>query len=150
MIIRGQARWFKLLGKPHAGYGDTFNEWSTDVYIDDATAAKLTQEGVGHKIKDKGNGKFVSFKRKELKPNGEKNQPVRVVDHRGEAWNPNIKVGNGSVVNVNFAINEFGKGKTDKTMNILSLQVWELVKYEGGEFETRNDGPEDDWSKEVE
>lgn len=150
MLIQGKAKWAKITGKPHPGYEGKFNEWSIDVYVDDATAAKLEVEGLAHKLKDKGNGQYITFKRKELKQDGSDNQPIRIVDHKGEAWNEKVKIGNGSVVNVNFAINEFGKGKNDKAANILSLQVWELVKYEGGDgFPTREDAAADDWSEEV-
>lgn len=120
-----------------------------DLYIDDETAHKLEVEGLKEKIKDKGNGQFIQFKRREFKQDGvTKNQPIRVVDHHGETWNPRDKIGNGSVVNVNFAINEFGKDK--KSANILSMQVWELVKFEGGEFPTREDTSADNWAEEVE
>lgn len=151
MLIRGKAKWAKILGAPVWGFEEKFKEWSIDVYVDEATEKKLKQEGLGTKIKDKGNGPYITFKRKELKVDGTPNQPIRVVDHKGEAWN-GAKIGNGSVVNVNFAINEYGKGQ--KNANILSLQVWELVKYEGGEFPTRNEdtgngAQDDDWSKEV-
>lgn len=66
------------------------------------------------------------------------------MDHHGEAWGK-AKIGNGSIVNVNFAVNEYGKDQ--KSANILSLQVWDLVKYEGGEFPTREDS--EDWVSEV-
>lgn len=96
------------------------------------------------KIKDKGDGPFISFKRKEFKQDGTPNKPVRVVDHRGELWG-NEKIGNGSIVNVNFAVNEYGKG--EKSANILSLQVWDLVPYSGGEFPVKDD--EENWEKDA-
>lgn len=147
MLAQGRAKWTKLFSKPHPGYDGAYNEWSVDVYFDDKTVEKLKTEGLGKRLKDKGNGIYMSFKRKELKQDGSPNQPVRVVDHRGEAWNPSIKIGNGSIVNVNFAINEYGKG--EKSANILSLQVWDLVKYEGGEFPVREDAKNEDWASEV-
>ena len=148
MLIQGKAKWAKITGKPHAGYEGKFNEWSIDVYVDEATEKKLKAEGLGPKLKDKGNGTYITFKRKELKQDGSPNQPIRVVDHKGEPWNDKVKIGNGSTVNVNFAINEFGKGQ--KAANILSLQVWDLVKYEGGEFPVREDtNAENDWANEV-
>lgn len=149
MLIQGKAKWTKVLGEPVWGYENKFKEWSIDVYVDDATEAKLKAEGLGSKLKDKGNGTYITFKRKELKVDGTPNQPIRVVDHHGEAWGTQ-KIGNGSVVNVNFAINEFGKGKDDRTANILSMQVWDLVKFEGGEFPTRDDTKGEDWAAEVE
>lgn len=148
MLIRGKAKWAKVVGEPHWGYENKFKEWSLDVYVDEATLAKLKAEGLGSKIKDKGNGPYITFKRKELKQDGTPNNPIRIVDHKGEPWDGR-KIGNGSVVNVNFAINEFGKNQ--KAANILSLQVWEHVKFDN-EFPTREDGEaagEDDWTKEI-
>ena len=148
MLIRRKCKWAKVIGEPVWGYESKFKEWSIDVYPDDDTIARLKAEGLGDKIKDKGAGQFISFKRKELKKDGTPNQPIRVVDHHGEPQG-NQKIGNGSTVNVNFAINEFGKN--DKSANILSMQVWDLVKFEGGEFPIRERDAESDeaWDKEV-
>lgn len=148
MLIQGKAKWTKVLGEPVWGFENKFKEWSVDVYIDEETAHRLEVEGLLHKIKDKGTGQYISFKRKELKTDGTPNQHIRVVDHRGQDWDPKQKIGNGSTVNVNFAINEFGKGKTDKSANILSMQVWDLVKFDN-EFPTREDTPSEDWAEEV-
>lgn len=150
MLIQGKARWAKVIGEPGWGYQNAFKEWSIDIVVDEATQEKLKAAGVGKKLKDKGNGVYISFKRKALKQDGSPNQPIRVVDHKGEPWD-NRKIGNGSTVNVNFAINEYKPGENNA--NILSLQVWDYVPYEGGEFPTREDNEGDnageDWSKEV-
>lgn len=137
MLIQGKSKWTKVLGEPVWGFENKHKEWSLDVYVDEETLHKLKVEGLKDKIKDKGNGPYITFKRRELKQDGSPNQPIRVVDHHGEAWDPKTKIGNGSTVNVNFAINEYGKNQ--KSANILSMQVWELVKYEGAEFPTRED-----------
>ena len=121
MLIRGTAKWAKVTGEPVWGYEKKHKEWSIDVYVDKETLARLTAEGLGDKIKDKGNGDYMTFKRRESKQDGTPNSPIRVVDHHGEPWNPRTKIGNGSTVNVNFAINEFGKGQ--KSANILSMQL---------------------------
>ena len=147
MIIQGKAKWAKVLGEPAWGYQNAHKEWSIDVYVSDEVAAKLKDEGLGDKIKDKGNGKYISFKRKELKRDGSPNQPIRVVDHHGEPWG-NKKIGNGSVVNVNFAVNEFKPKQF--TANILSMQVWDLVEYNGGEFPTKEDANGGDWAADAE
>lgn len=152
MLIQGKAKWAKVIGDPSWGYENKFKEWSIDVYVDADTVKKLEAEGLKEKIKDKGNGQYITFKRKEMKASGEPNQPIRVVDHRGEAWDKR-KIGNGSTVNVNFVTSEYKPGQINA--NILSLQVWDYVPYEGGEFPTRNDddtvntGGAEDWSKEV-
>jgi hypothetical protein len=136
MLIQGKAKWAKVIGDPVWGYENKFKEWSVDVYVDEATAEKLKSEGLGDKLKDKGNGLYITFKRKELKKDGTPNQPIRVVDHHGEAWDKR-KIGNGSTVNVNFVINEYKPGQNNA--NILSMQVWDYVSYEGGEFPVRED-----------
>ena len=152
MLIRGKCRWAKIVGAPVWGFEKTFREWTVDVYIDDKTAEKLAAEGLKDIIKDKGDGKFVAFRRKELKKDGTPNKPIRIVDAKGEEWGKQL-IGNGSTVNVNFAVNEYKPKKF--SANILSLQVWEHVSYTGGEFPIKeDDGTEnteaDDWSKEVE
>ena len=147
MLIQGRAKWAKIVGEPGWGYENKFKEWSIDVYVDEDTAKKLKAEKLN--LKDKGNGPYITFKRKELKADGTSNQPIRIVDHRGQAWDGR-KIGNDSIVNVNFALNEFKPGQVNA--NILSLQVWDLVPFSGGEFPVREDTPTiegDDWSKEV-
>lgn len=155
MLIQGKAKWAKVIGDPSWGYENKFKEWSIDVYVDKETAAKLTAEGLGAKLKDKGNGQYITFKRKETgidKATGQvkPNKPIRVVDHKGAEWD-NRKIGNGSVVNVNFQTYDYKPGQTNA--NILSLQVWDYVPYEGGEFPTREDSASEDagedWSKDA-
>lgn len=137
MLIRGTGKWVKVLGEPVWGYKNAHKEWSLDLYMDEETIHRLEVEGLKDKIKDKGAGSYMTFKRRELKQDGTLNKPIRVVDHHGEDWDSKVRIGNGSILNVNFAINEYGKNQ--KSANILSMQVWELVKYEGSEFPTRAD-----------
>ena len=144
MLIRGTGKWVKVLGEPAWGYKNAHKEWSLDLYVDEETCHRLEVEGLKDKIKDKGNGTFVTFKRREFKQDGTPNNPIRVVDHHGEPWDPKVSIGNGSILNVNFAINEYGKDQ--KSANILSMQVWELVKYEGSEFPKREDS---DWKEDA-
>lgn len=157
IIIRGIAKWAKVTGKPSPGYKDQFNHWSLDVYVDDETVDRLKTEGLGPKIKNKGEGNFVAFSRKEFKGDGSPNTLIRIVDAKGDLLQgqdrqgvvknySGPKIGNGSTVNVNFAINEYGKN--EKSMNILSLQVWDLIPYEGGEFPTKVD-PEGSWTEDA-
>lgn len=131
-----------MVGSPTPGYKNQYNEWSVDVYVDEETQIKLVEEGLKARIKDKGDGPYISFKRKEFKQDGSPNQPVRVVDHHGHPWDQTKKIGNGSVVNVNFAINEYGKN--EKTANILAMQVWDLVEFNGGEFPVKTENWEEE------
>lgn len=155
MLIEGKAKWAKVTGEPVWGYENKFKEWSLDVYVDEETVKCLETEGLGPKLKDKGHGKYITFKRKEYKTDsvtGEQklNQPIRIVNDHGDLWDPKTKIGNGSLVRINFAINSFGKDQ--KAANILSMQVWDLVKYEGGEFPTREKSGEtagDNWEEDA-
>lgn len=147
MLIQGTAKWAKIIGEPSWGYENKFKEWSIDVYPNEEGLAKLIAEGLGKKLKDNGNGKYITFKRKELKQDGSPNNPIRIVDHRGQPWDSR-KIGNGSTVNVNFVTNEYGKN--EKGANIMSLQVWDYVPYEGGEFPTREDNNnQENWEEDA-
>jgi hypothetical protein len=151
MLIRGTAKWPKVTGEPHWGYEEKHKEWSLDVFPEDESLERLKAEGLSDKLKDKGNGNFMTFKRRETKQDGTPNKPIRIVDHHGEVLQDEDtpykgkKIGNGSIVNINFAVNEYGKNQ--KSANILSMQVWDLVPYEGGEFPTKED--ESNWTEEV-
>lgn len=145
MIIRGISKWAKVIGEPGWGYKNQHKEWSVDVYVDEETVHKLTTEGLADKLKDKGDGPFLQFRRKELKHDGRPNAPIRVVDKFGEPWNQEVSIGNGSTVNVNFAVNEYGD-KGEKSLNILSMQVWDLVEYKGGEFPVAERPTDDSWA----
>lgn len=131
MIIRGKAKWAKVIGDPVWGYENTFKEWSIEVDPDEESIERMEAEGFGDKIKVKGDRKFVKFSRKEFKANGEPNKPIRIVDSQGKPWNGD-KIGNDSVVNINFAPNEYKKGKF--SLNILSMQVWDHIPYNDGGF----------------
>lgn len=152
MLIRGKAKWAKVTGAPHFGYEDKFKEWSIDVYPEEESLERLIAEGLKDKIKDKGNGPYITFKRKELKADGSPNQPIRIVDHQGDVLQDKdtpckLKIGNGSIVNVNFAINDYSK--TQKNVAILSMQIWDLVKFEGGEFPTKEANESSDWAEDA-
>lgn len=151
-LLRGKIKWAKVLGEPVWGYENTFKEWTFDVEVDKKTIAQLEEQGLGHKVKDKGQGPFVTFSRKELKADGTPNKPIRIVDNKGKPWDQAKKIGNGSVVNVSYALNEYRPGKL--TWNVLALQVWEHVPYEGNsEFPIKEDddnGGDDDWANEAE
>lgn len=149
MMIRGKAKWAKVLGAPVWGYEEAFREWTVDVHIDEETVERLKAEGLGDKIKEKNGETFVRFSRKEFKTDGTPNKPIRIVDNQGNPWDEKKKIGNDSVVNVNFAINEYKKGKF--SMNILALQVWDHIPYEGGnDFPIKDGDDSDDWAKDAE
>lgn len=143
MLIQGKARYAKV-NELVWGYENAHKEWTIDVVVDEDTQERLKSEGLT--VKTKGDDNFITFRRKEFKSDGNPNQPIRVVGPDGKtAWNKDTKIGNGSDVRVNFAINEYKKGKF--SANILSMQVWDLVPYDGGEFSANPDAVSD-WADE--
>ncbi|MBV1928227.1 MAG: hypothetical protein KUG81_01780 [Gammaproteobacteria bacterium] len=149
-IMQGTAYWAKVLKDPKPGYDGNEREWSIDIAIDKDTAKLWKEQGIGKRIKNKGDekGDFVTLKRKEFKYDGEtRNQPIRVVDAKKKPWDQEVLIGNGSKVAVNYSINDTKFGQQPC---LLALQVIDLVEYEGGdreEFGTYNeDGTEEEWA----
>lgn len=137
-MIQGVGKWCKIVGAPHKGYdeGEKNKIWSFDLYIDEPTVAKLVDEGVPHQIRtdEKTGEKFITFKRKAYKQDGTAAKPIAIKDSKAQDWDGETLIGNGSVLNVKYNVNEwtFGKKKGLRA-DPLAVQVWELVPYEGGE-----------------
>lgn len=134
-MLQGTAHWAKVTGPAKPAYGDTHNEWSVDVSIDEKTMAKLKEQGVDHKVrnKDDDRGDFLTFRRKELKKDGSPAARIAIVDAKGEPWDLNTLIGNGSTVNIKYVINEGELPRPWKRPDILAMQVVELVPYGDGE-----------------
>lgn len=136
-MIQGKARWAKIVGKPVEGFdpGELNKIWVFDLYIDQAVEDKLTEEGVAHQIRtnDKTGERFITFKRKAYKKDGDPAKPIQIKDNTGADWKGEL-IGNDSVLNVKYNVNEwvFGKKKGLRA-DPIAVQVWEHVKYEGGE-----------------
>lgn len=152
MMIRGLARYAKIVGKPIEGYdpGEKNKEWSFDLVIDKATENALTEQGVGAKIKTdpKNADRYITFKRKAYKADGTQSKPIKIVDGRGVDWIENTLIGNGSVLNVKYNINpwEFGKKKGVRA-DVIAVQVFEHVPYEGGEAFPVNTKAANEWAE---
>jgi hypothetical protein len=142
-VIRGTLHWAKVLGRPRLNTYTEENEWSVDVTPDAAGVAELERIGVLDKMKAPKKGdtrkeKFISFRQREMREDrktGERiaNQPIKVVDVRGQAWPDNKLIGNGSVADVKFTVKDNGKGKP-KGVYIQAIRVLELVEYEMQDF----------------
>lgn len=109
---------------------------------------------MGHKVKNKGDGSFIQFKRKALKKDQATGQmvpakPIEIVDKNRNPWDGKTLIGNDSVLNVNFVVNETTyNNKKFLKPGIIKVQVVELVEYEGGEreeFPDYNDGNDENW-----
>lgn len=142
MLVKAPTAWAKITGKPQPGYTKTQNEWSLDVGIDEHNLEVLKKEGVDLSyVKPAVNEKtgkthvlgmpYIKFTRKEFKADGSAGKPFKVVDRFGKPWEDDKKIGNTSLLNVKFMVNETPQGKMKPAA--LAIQVWELSEYDGEE-----------------
>ena len=155
-MIRGPIAWAKLR-EPVPGFTKTQKEWTFDLGVDDVASKKLHDLECGDYIKPVKHPKsgkehtlgmpWIKFTRREIKNDGTPAKPIRVVDANGKDWDMNVPIGNGSIVNVKFAVNEKQSGGMKPS--VIAIQVWELKEYEGGEeFPTRTADTEEAWDVE--
>lgn len=155
-MVQGPIYWAKIIGKPQPGFDKRQLEWSFDLGVDDKTAAKFNDLEVSEYVKPLVNPKtkkphasgmdYIKFTRREKKFDGEDAQPIKVVDSAGKDWPTDRLIGNGSIVNVKFAVNEKQAGGMKPS--VIAVQVWDFKPYEGGEnFPTREEGGEESWEE---
>ena len=139
-MIRGKAHWCKILGAPVNGYKSKLEknkEWTFDLEVDENGQAQLREQGFGERLKDKGDHVTFKFKRKAYKADGTASKPIKVVDAQGNDWPEDKLIGNGSILNVKYNVRAWQDGE-GVSADVLAVQVWEYVPYEGGEqFPTR-------------
>lgn len=141
-LVRGQASWCKIIGAAPPGYDNGPAEWSFDLILDEEGKKTFLASGADKfYVKNRDGKDFVRFVRKAVKQDGEAAQPIRVVDHRGQPWDGKTLIGNGSTLNVNFTLNEVkSKGVKRLKPSVLSVQVWDLKKYQGkSEFPVKDE-----------
>lgn len=160
IVIRGVLNYAKVLGAPRKHTGlpqyDKGPFWSVDV-TPDARSMKIIEENdLEDKLRPKkkkdaekiaadrnrvGTGKFLSFKHLLKRTDGSENQPLRVVDARGNKWNGEL-IGNGTVADVKVKVVDYGPGSEMGTY-IQALRILDLVPYEGaGDFEALSEDDE--------
>lgn len=129
--ITGKALYAKIIGDPVPGYEPAQKEWTFDLVLDSENQKKFLDSGASDfYIKETKNGEpYVRFTRKEIKKDGTKGSPIRVVDDQGAEWDDRL-VGNDSTLNVQYTLNEVGKGKEVRLKpSVLAVQVWDLKSY---------------------
>jgi len=145
MMIQGTAYWAKIVGAPVPGYDKSQKEWTFDLAIDDDTVEKLTELGCKDQIRNKNDdrGNFITFKRRAVTREGEPAKPFFIVDNMKREWDGKTRIGNGSILNVKFAVNDITyQGKTRPKASAISIQVWKHVPYDNDEFPVNEDGAE--------
>lgn len=131
VTFRGKTSFAKILGDPGLNYAKDGKEWTMDLVIDKETVKKAKGLGISDRVKMKPDyldgQPYMSFKQRELKASGQPNDPIRVVDIRGNAWDQEKLIGNGSDVDVKFAIVR-NPGRKDGVY-IRGVRVLNLVPY---------------------
>lgn len=143
-IVRGHLVYAKVLGAPVLNYNKDGKEWTFDfVPLDpEKLESQLEEVGIEDRLRKKSKTKYpvmdgrpyMSFKQKELKANGEPNQPIKVVDAANKPWDNNRLLGNETVADVKFVVVDNGPNKY-KGVYPRGIRVLDLVPYEASEFD---------------
>jgi len=141
IVIRGELNWAKITGKarPHTGNPkyDKGPSWTVDVTPDEASRKLMKQHGIDGKLRDpKGEDErtetFLSLRHLENKADGGKNDPIKIVDVTGAAWDDRL-IGNGSVADVKVKVKDYGSG-SDKGTYIQAVRILKHVPYVSSDF----------------
>lgn len=140
--MTGKAFWCKVLGDPVENYQETGNEWTVDVQPDVKGLALLKRVGLGEKVRNKDDDRedFITFRRNELKKDGQPNDKIEVVDADGNPWPEDKPIGNGSTVKVRFSVFEMparGKFKAIIKPVLYKITVVDLVEFKKAEPKTK-------------
>lgn len=137
VFIRGKAFYPKIFNAVPNYNKDGF-EWTIDLALDSAGIAQATAEISKKKLKESDSfGTYIRFKQGttfkdpvtgEIKTR----KSPEVVDANGKPWNPDIKIGNESLVDVKAQVVDYGAGK-ELGVYLQKVRVLSLVPYEGGE-----------------
>ena len=108
-----------------------------DVTPDAEGKALLKKLGIADRLRQPKEGDsrtepFLSFRHKEMKADGTKAEPIRIVDANNDAWDGRL-IGNGSQVDVKFVVKDYGVGKK-KGVYIRALRILDLVPYVSQDF----------------
>lgn len=131
-IIRGVAHWAKVLGAPRLNQFTGNKEHSIDV-TPDAEGRKLMKKiGLADRLREPKDGdtrteSFISFRHNELRKDGTKNDPIRIVAADNSPWGNDL-IGNESLVDAKFVVKDYGPGKK-KGMYLRAIRVLEHVPY---------------------
>lgn len=131
--LRGKVYWCKLLGDPVPNYGRDGFEWVVDFTPDEPSKKLLKSQKKDLKEKDDERGEFATFRIKSVKADGSPNRPCRVYTADGKAWDQEIKIGNGTDVDIKVKVTDYGPGRR-RGHYLQAMRVLDLVAYEGGDF----------------
>lgn len=140
-IISGKASYAKVLGAPVPGYDENQKEWTVDLILDEEGKQKFLESGADKfYIKENKEGQeYVKFTRKAVRMDGTSANPIPVVGPDGKDWDQEKLIGNGSQINVRYALSEVKSKGTKKLKPVcLAIQIWEHVPYTRTSFPTKS------------
>lgn len=144
LVMRGKIQYAKILGEPVLNFNKDGQEWKFDFIPNDPAGAKKELKALGvaerlRSLEDKdGNPRYdgreyMTFKQNAERKDGTPNQPIRVVDVLGNAWDEDNLIGNESDVDVKFVVIDNGKNRFHGVYP-RSVRVLNLVPYAKEEF----------------
>ena len=104
-------------------------KWAVDIVLNDTLAKALKKEGFNVKKGTEGNS-FVHASKNKKKKDGTDNMPIKIVGMDGRTPVTD-ELGNGTKCNIKVSAKKWGTVSTI-TLYLDSIQVLDLVKYEGG------------------
>lgn len=123
----------KVLGVAPPGFDNGPAEWTIDVNLDKDGLEQYKASGADMfyiRTEKKTGDQHVRFTRKAVKKDLSPGKPILVVGPDGKDWDQTKLIGNGSVVNVRFTLNEIThKGSKRLKPSILAIQVWSHTEY---------------------
>lgn len=139
-VVNGPVYWAKVLGDPVDNYSKDGKEWTLDITVDDETKKIFKDLGIEDRVKNKGDerGDFVQFRQREKRMDGTLNRPISVVDENGDPWPQDKLIGNGTIVDLRFDFQDYGKGKFPGIYP-KAIRVRELNEYAPQYFEPLKD-----------
>jgi hypothetical protein len=133
--LTGVGHWMKVLGDPVPNYARDGYEWTLDFTPDAESLDKVRELGLEKKLKNKGDdrGDFLALKQKEKTVKGKLNDPITVVDARNRLWDPDVKIGNKSKIEVKLDVVDYGKAMPTG-LYVRAIRVLDLVPFVRQEF----------------
>lgn len=134
--------WPKIVGEPTPKYNpEDGREWAVDLCFDDKQVSELQEQGVTTsfyvKNKDDERGNHFTYRRNEFRKDGVPSKPIKIVDEEGKDWPKDKLIGNGTVANIRYALNEVtARPKNRVKISVIEIQIVELKEYEAKAKET--------------
>lgn len=154
-FVQGKANYAKILGKAPPGYDNGPAEWTFDLILDEKGEEDYLKSGASDFYiktnKDTG-ARYLRFSRKALKKDGTEAKPIIVIGPDGKEWDQKQLIGNDSVLNVKFSLNEIEHKKQKRLKpSVLAVQVWEHKAYQSsGGFKTKKPETTEEWTSDDE